>query len=54
MTPTLADLAPRPLHAYYEYVGGGSSKFYAISLEEEAGDTWRVRFNFGRIGFPRA
>lgn len=54
MTPTLADLSPRPLHAYYEYVGGGSSKFYAISLEEEAGDTWRVRFNFGRIGFPRA
>jgi predicted DNA-binding WGR domain protein len=54
MLPTPADLPPRPMHAYYEYVGGGSSKFYAISLEEEAEDTWRVRFNFGRIGFPRA
>src|SRR5262245_6406592 len=52
--PTLAELSPRPLHAYYEYVGGGSSKFYAVSLEEEDGDSWRVRFNFGRIGFPRA
>ena len=31
-----------------------SSKFYAVSLEEEDGETWRVRFNFGRIGFPRA
>lgn len=51
---TLADSTPRHLHAYYEYVGGGSSKFYAVSLEEEAGETWRVRFNFGRIGFPRA
>jgi hypothetical protein len=53
-TPSLADLSPRPLHVYFEYVGGGSSKFYAISLEEEDGETWRVRFNFGRIGFPRA
>jgi predicted DNA-binding WGR domain protein len=53
-TPTLADLSPRALHAYFEYVGGGSSKFYAVSLEEEEGGTWRVRFNFGRIGFPRA
>jgi hypothetical protein len=35
-------------------VGGGSSKFYAVSVEEEDGETWRVRFNFGRIGFPRA
>ena len=39
---------------YLEYVGGASSKFYAVSLEEEDGGTWRVRFNFGRIGFPRA
>ena len=52
--PTLADLSPRPLHSYFEYVGGDSSKFYAVSLEEEDGGTWRVRFNFGRIGFPRA
>ena len=53
-TPTLAETAPRQLHVYFEYVGGASSKFYAISLEEEADDTWRVRFNFGRIGSPRA
>ncbi len=53
-TPSLAELSPRALHAYFEYVGGNSSKFYAVSLEEEDGDTWRVRFNFGRIGFPRA
>ncbi len=39
---------------YLEYVGGASSKFYAVSLEEEDGGTWRVRFNFGRIGSPRA
>lgn len=52
--PSLADLSPRPLHSYFEYVGGGSSKFYAVSLEQEDGGTWRVRFNFGRIGFPRA
>ena len=51
--PTLAESSPRALHAYFEYVGGGSSKFYAVSLEEEEGETWRVRFNFGRIGFPR-
>ena len=51
--PTLAETSPRALHAYFEYVGGGSSKFYAISLEAEEGETWRVRFNFGRIGFPR-
>jgi len=51
---TLADTPPRHLHSYFEYVGGGSSKFYAVSLEEEDGGTWRVRFNFGRIGFPRA
>ena len=51
--PTLADLSPIPLHAYFEYVGGSSSKFYAVSLEEEEGGTWRVRFNFGRIGQPR-
>jgi hypothetical protein len=52
--PTLADLPPRRLHSYFEYVGGGSSKFYAVSVEEDEGETWRVRFNFGRIGFPRA
>lgn len=52
--PSLADLSPRALHSYFEYVGGASSKFYAVSLEEEDGDLWRVRFNFGRIGFPRA
>ncbi len=52
--PSLADLPPGPRHAYFEYVGGGSSKFYAVSLEEEDGGSWRVRFNFGRIGFPRA
>ena len=52
--PTLADSPPRRLQASFEYVGGGSSKFYAVSLEEEEGGTWRVRFNFGRIGFPRA
>lgn len=51
---SLADLAPRRVHAYLEYIGGGSSKFYAVTLEEEEGETWRVRFNFGRIGFPRA
>jgi predicted DNA-binding WGR domain protein len=49
----LGESSPRALHAYFEYVGGGSSKFYAVSLEEEDGETWRVRFNFGRIGFPR-
>lgn len=53
-TPSLAESPARALHAYYEYVGGGSSKFYAVSVEEEDGETWRVRFNFGRIGFPRA
>lgn len=52
--PTLAELSPHRLQAYFEYVGGGSSKFYAVSLEEEEGGTWRVRFNFGRIGFRRA
>ena len=51
--PTLAESSPRALHAYFEYVGGGSAKFYAVSLEEEDGETWRVRFNFGRIGYPR-
>ena len=39
--PTLAETSPRALHAYFEYIGGGSSKFYAVSLEEEAGGTWR-------------
>src|SRR5262245_778269 len=52
--PTLADLEAAPRHSYFEYVGGGSSKFYAVSLEEDDGATWRVRFNFGRIGFPRS
>jgi predicted DNA-binding WGR domain protein len=52
--PTLAEVPPRRLQSYFEYVGGGSAKFYAVSLEEEEGGTWRVRFNFGRIGFPRA
>lgn len=51
--PTLAEMSPAPRHSYFEYVGGDSSKFYAVSLEEEEGGTWRVRFNFGRIGFPR-
>jgi hypothetical protein len=50
----IADLPPSPKHFYLEYLGGASSKFYAVSLEEEEGGTWRVRFNFGRIGFPRA
>jgi predicted DNA-binding WGR domain protein len=50
----MADLTPSPRRFYMEYVGGASAKFYAVSLEEEAGGTWRVRFNFGRIGFPRA
>jgi predicted DNA-binding WGR domain protein len=35
-------------------VGGPSAKFYAVSLEEEDDGTWSVRFNFGRIGYPRA
>lgn len=52
--PTLAESSPRALHAYFEYVGGGSAKFYAVSLEEEDGEAWRVRSNFGRIGYPRA
>jgi predicted DNA-binding WGR domain protein len=47
-------LAPGPRRRYLEYVGGGSSKFYAVTLEQEPGETWRVMFNFGRIGFPRA
>lgn len=52
--PTLADVPPGPRHSYLEYVAGNSSKFYAVSLEEEEAGTWRVRFNFGRIGFPRS
>lgn len=52
--PTLADLPASPHHVYFEFVGGSSSKFYAISLEEEEGGTWRVRFTFGRIGSTRA
>ena len=52
--PSLADTPPRRVHSYFEYVGGGSSKFYAVSLEQDGDTTWRVRFNFGRIGFPRA
>ena len=53
-TPTLADLSPAAHHAYFEFVGGSSAKFYAVSLEEEADGTWRVRFTFGRIGSTRA
>ena len=53
-TPTLADLSPAPHHAYFEFVGGSSSKFYAVSLEEEEGGTWRVQFTYGRIGSTRA
>ena len=51
---TLADLSPTARHAYFEFVGGSSAKFYAVSLEEEEGGTWRVRFTFGRIGSTRA
>jgi hypothetical protein len=53
-TPTLADLSPAPHHAYFEFVGGSSSKFYAVSLEEEDADTWRVRITYGRIRSSRA
>ena len=49
-TPTLADLSPVAQHAYFEFIGGSSAKFYAVSLEEEEGGTWRVGFTFGRIG----
>ena len=52
--PTLADLSPAPHHAYFEFVGGNSAKYYAVNLEEEEAGTWRVRFTFGRIGSTRA
>lgn len=52
--PTLADLSANAHHAYFEFVGGSSAKYYAISLEEEEAGTWRVRFTFGRIGSTRA
>ena len=52
--PSFTDLPPGPRRFYLEYVGGASSKFYAVSLEEEDDCTWSVRFNFGRIGYPRA
>ena len=52
--PTLADLSPAPHHAYFEFVGGSSAKYYAVTLEEEEAGTWRVRFTFGRIGSRRA
>jgi predicted DNA-binding WGR domain protein len=52
-SPSLADLPPGRKQFYLEYVGGASSKFYAVSLEEEDDGTWSVRFNFGRIGYPR-
>jgi hypothetical protein len=52
--PTIADLSPAARHAYFEFVGGTSAKFYAVSLEEEEAGTWRVRFTFGRIGSSRA
>jgi predicted DNA-binding WGR domain protein len=48
------DLEPGARRAYFEYVGGASSKFYAVTLEEADDDSWTVRFNFGRIGYPRA
>jgi predicted DNA-binding WGR domain protein len=40
--------------AYLEFVGGSAAKFYAAVLEEAEAGSWHVRFNFGRIGFPRA
>lgn len=49
-----ADLPSGPRHRYLEYVGGASAKFYAVTLEAESSDTWRVLFNFGRIGSKRA
>jgi predicted DNA-binding WGR domain protein len=52
--PSPEDIPPARRRLYLEYVGGASSKFYAISLEDETDGTWSVRFNFGRIGFPRA
>lgn len=52
--PSPEDVPPGRRRLYLEYVGGASSKFYAVSLEEEADGTWSVRLNFGRIGFPRA
>lgn len=39
---------------YLEFVGGTSAKFYAVVLHGDANDRWAVRFNFGRIGHPRA
>lgn len=47
------ELPPGPRRMYLEYVGGASAKFYAATLEEDEGESWTVRFNFGRIGFPR-
>ena len=44
---------PRGPRTYLEFVGGSAAKFYAAIIEEGA-DGWRVSFNFGRIGFPRA
>jgi hypothetical protein len=52
--PAPADALPGPRRRYLEYVGGGSSKFYAVVLDQDSDDTWRVLFNFGRISFPRA
>ncbi len=39
--------------AYLEFVGGSAAKFYAAVLETGDDGTWRVAFNFGRIGYPR-
>jgi predicted DNA-binding WGR domain protein len=49
-----AGVAPAGGRVYLEYVGGGSSKFYAVVLDEDAEAAWSVSFNFGRIGAPRA
>ncbi|HSL77666.1 MAG TPA: WGR domain-containing protein, partial [Candidatus Limnocylindrales bacterium] len=48
-TPS-AELGPQ---TYLEFVGGSAAKFYAAVLEQDDGGTWRVAFNFGRIGYPR-
>ena len=38
---------------YLEFVGGSAAKFYAAVIEAREDGTWKVAFNFGRIGFPR-
>ena len=47
------EIPPSRRRIYLEYVGGESSKFYAITLEDDEDDAWTVQFNFGRIGAPR-